>query len=398
MDRQNLMQQAQNHICQTYNRYNLAIARGSGCYLWDQEGRQYLDFVAGIAVCNLGHCPMEISRVMYEQAQRLVHVSNLYYTEPQVRLAEALTGSCFADKVFFCNSGAEANEAAIKLARKYSRKGYGPGRYSIITMKNSFHGRTLATLSATGQQKIQEGFEPLVDGFRYVEFDSVDAVAEAIDKTVCAVLVEPIQGEGGVRVPQGKYLAGLRELCTRHDLLLIYDEIQVGMGRTGKLFSHQYEGVTPDIMTLAKALANGMPIGAMLTIDKVAEAFGPGSHASTFGGTPLVTAVALEVFRQISAASFLEKVRSVGEYFQERLLALKEKYFFIKEVRGRGLIWAIELDFPGSEVVGQCQERGVLINCTAEKVLRFLPPLIATSTEVDRLIETLESVFRKKGK
>jgi acetylornithine/N-succinyldiaminopimelate aminotransferase len=398
MDRQNLIQQSQNHICQTYNRFNLAIARGSGCYLWDQEGRQYLDFVAGIAVCNLGHCPMEISRVMYEQAQQLVHVSNLYYTKPQVRLAESLTGSCFADKVFFCNSGAEANEAAIKLARKYSRKGYGPGRYGIITMKNSFHGRTLATLSATGQKKIQEGFEPLVDGFRYVEFDSVDTVAEAIDKTVCAVLVEPIQGEGGVRVPHGGYLEGLRELCTRHDLLLIYDEIQVGMGRTGKLFSHQHEGVTPDIMTLAKALANGMPIGAMLTTDKVAEAFGPGSHASTFGGTPLVTAVAQEVFRQISAAPFLEQVRSVGGYFKQRLLALGEKYSFIKEVRGRGLILGIELDFPGSEVVAQCMERGVLINCTAERVLRFLPPLIVTSTEVDRLIETLDSVFREKGR
>jgi acetylornithine/N-succinyldiaminopimelate aminotransferase len=398
MDSQNLMQQAQNHICQTYNRYNLAIARGSGCYLWDQEGRRYLDFVAGIAVCNLGHCPMDIAQVMYAQAQQLVHVSNLYYTEPQVRLAEALTSSCFADKVFFGNSGAEANEAAIKLARKYSRMGYGPGRYGIITMKNSFHGRTLATLSATGQQKIQEGFEPLVDGFRYVEFDSLDAVSEAIDQTVCAVLVEPIQGEGGVRVPHRTYLEGLRELCTRHDLLLIYDEIQVGMGRTGKLFSHQHEGVTPDIMTLAKALANGMPIGAMLTTDKVAEAFSPGSHASTFGGTPLVTAVALEVFRQISSASFLEGVQKVGEYFQQRLLAIKEKYAFIREVRGRGLILGIELDFPGGEVVAQCQERGVLINCTAEKVLRFLPPLIVTSTEVDRLIDTLENVLREKGK
>ena len=396
MDSQKLMEQSRNHICQTYNRYNLALARGSGCYLWDQEGRQYLDFLAGIAVCNLGHCPREIAQVMYEQAQQLVHVSNLYYTEPQVRLAEALTESCFADKVFFCNSGAEANEAAIKLARKYSRKGYGPGRYGIITMKDSFHGRTLATLSATGQQKIQEGFEPLVDGFRYVEFDNLDAVAKAIDKTVCAVLVEPIQGEGGVRVPDSKYLQGLRELCASHDLLLIYDEIQVGMGRTGKLFSHQHEGVNPDIMTLAKALANGMPIGAMLTTDKVAEAFSPGSHASTFGGTPLVTAVALEVFRQISAASFLEQVRRVGEYFQQRLLALGEKYPFIKEVRGRGLILGIELDFPGSEIVGQCQDRGVLINCTAEKVLRFLPPLIVTSTEVDRFVETLESVFRDK--
>jgi acetylornithine/N-succinyldiaminopimelate aminotransferase len=396
MDSQNLMQQSQNYLCQTYNRYNLAIARGSGCYLYDQEERPYLDFVAGIAVCNLGHCPMEIARVMYEQAQQLVHVSNLYYTEPQVRLAEALTGSCFADKVFFCNSGAEANEAAIKLARKYSRTNYGPGRYGIITMKNSFHGRTLATLSATGQQKIQEGFEPLVDGFRYVEFDRVEAVAEAIDKTVCAVLVEPIQGEGGVRVPSREYLEGLRELCTTHDLLLIYDEIQVGMGRTGKLFSHQYEGATPDIMTLAKALANGMPIGAMLTTDRVAKAFSPGSHASTFGGTPLVTAVASEVFRKISAPAFLEEVRRVGEYFKQHLLDLKERYPVIREVRGRGLILGIELDFPGSEAVAKCQERGVLINCTAERVLRFLPPLIVTTHEVDLLIETLESVFSEK--
>jgi acetylornithine aminotransferase len=398
MDSQNLMQQSQNHICHTYNRYNLAIARGRGCYLYDPEGRKYLDFVAGIAVCNLGHCPMELARVMYEQAQQLVHVSNLYYTEPQVRLAEALTSSCFADKVFFCNSGAEANEAAIKLARKYSRISYGPGRYSIITMKNSFHGRTMATLSATGQQKIQEGFEPLVDGFRYVEFDRIDSVAEAIDKTVCAILVEPIQGEGGVRLPNRKYLHGLRELCTTHDLLLIYDEIQVGMGRTGKLFSHQYEGVSPDIMTLAKALANGMPIGAMLTTDEVAKAFSPGSHASTFGGTPLVTAVALEVFRQISAPSFLEEVRKVGEYFKQRLLDLKDRYPFIREVRGRGLILGIELDFPGTEVVAKCQEKGVLINCTAEKVLRFLPPLIVTTKEVDLLIENLEIVFTEKGK
>ncbi|MEJ2428563.1 MAG: aspartate aminotransferase family protein [Deltaproteobacteria bacterium] len=396
MDSQNLRQRSQNYLCQTYNRYNLAIARGSGCYLYDQEGRQYLDFVAGIAVCNLGHCPMEIARVMYEQAQQLVHVSNLYYTEPQVRLAEALAGSCFADKAFFCNSGAEANEAAIKLARKYSRINYGPGRYSIITMKNSFHGRTLATLSATGQQKIQEGFEPLVDGFRFVEFDRVETVAEAIDKTVCAILVEPIQGEGGVRVPSRKYLDGLRELCATHDLLLIYDEIQVGMGRTGKLFSHQHEGVTPDIMTLAKALANGLPIGAMVTTDRVAKAFSPGSHASTFGGTPLVTAVALEVFRKISAPAFLEEVRRVGEYFKEHLLGLKDRYPFIREVRGRGLILGIELDFPGSEVVAKCQERGVLINCTAERVLRFLPPLIVTTEEVDLLIDTLGSVFSEK--
>jgi len=395
MEAQELIQQSHMHICRTYNRLNLVISRGNGCYLWDQDGKQYLDFVAGIAVCNLGHCPEDLARVLYEQAQLLVHVSNLYYTEPQVKLASALTDSCFANKAFFCNSGAEANEAAIKLARKHSREQYGPGRYGVVTMKNSFHGRTLATLSATGQQKVQEGFEPLVDGFHHVDFDSVDAVAEAIDETVCAVLVEPIQGEGGVQVPDMNYLAGLRELCTKHDLLLIYDEIQVGMGRTGKLFSHQHEGVAPDIMTLAKALANGMPIGAMLTTDEIAEAFTPGSHASTFGGTPLVTAVAREVFQRIRAEPFLDEVRTVGEYFKSQLLGLQEKYPFILNVRGRGLILGMELDFPGNDIVIQCQEQGALINCTAEKVLRFLPPLIVTSTEVDRLIEILDALFAK---
>ena len=393
METKELMKESRAHICQTYNRFNLAILSGSGCNLWDQEGRQYLDFVAGIAVCNLGHCPPELARVLYEQAQQLVHVSNLYYTEPQAKLAGDLTSVCFADKVFFGNSGAEANEAAIKLARKYSWQRYGPGRYGIITMKDSFHGRTLATLSATGQLKVQEGFEPLVDGFRYVDFDDLDAVAEAIDETICAVLVEPIQGEGGVRIPKANYLAGLRELCSKHDLLLIYDEIQVGMGRTGRLFSHQHEGVAPDIMTLAKALANGVPIGAMLASSEVAEAFTPGSHASTFGGTPLVTAVAIEVLRQISRQSFLDRVQVVGDYFREQLLSLHQKYSFVREVRGRGLILGMELDFPGGEIVIQCQERGVLINCTAEKVLRFLPPLIVTSEEVDRLIETLDAVF-----
>jgi acetylornithine aminotransferase len=395
METADLMNESQNHICQTYNRLNLVLSRGSGCYVWDKEGCEYLDFVAGIAVCNLGHCPPELTRVLCDQARQLVHVSNLYYTEPQVALAKALTSSCFAERVFFCNSGAEANEAAIKLARKYSRKRYGPGRHSIITMKNFFHGRTLATLSATGQPKVQEGFEPLVDGFQYVNFDSLESVAEAIDDTICAVLVEPIQGEGGVRVPEPDYLGGLRELCTENDILLIYDEIQVGMGRTGMLFSHQHEGVAPDIMTLAKALANGMPIGVMLTTDEVGEAFTPGSHASTFGGTPLVTAVAHETLLRINRDSFLERVRSSGAYCKEQLSAVRNQYPFIREVRGRGLICGMELEFPGSDIVLQCQERGVLINCAAEKVLRFLPPLIVTSKEIDRLVETLDAVFAR---
>jgi acetylornithine aminotransferase len=394
MESQDLMRRSQINICSTYNRFNIVLTRGSGCHVWDSEGREYLDFVAGIAVCNLGHSPPDLARVLYEQAQKLVHVSNLYYTEPQAELAEALANICFADKAFFCNSGAEANEAAIKLARRYSRNVHGPGRHYIISMKNSFHGRTLATLSATGQEKIQEGFEPLVDGFRYVDFNSLEAVAEAIDETTCGVLVEPIQGEGGVHVPDPDYLAGLRQLCSKHDLLLIYDEIQVGMGRTGKLFSHLHEGVAPDIMTLAKALANGIPMGAMLTTNTTASAFTPGSHASTFGGTPLVSTVAGEVLRQISQVSFLDRVSRVGEYFKSELQALHQRYSFIREIRGRGLILGMELDFPGNEIVQACQERGLLINCTAEKVLRFIPPLIVTPGEVDQLIETLDSILK----
>jgi len=382
------------NICQTYARHDLVLVRGSGCRLWDADGREYLDFVGGIAVCNLGHCPDGLAEVLYRQARHLVHVSNLYYTEPQVRLAELLTGSSFADKVFFCNSGAEANEAAIKLARKYSRERHGAGRYGIITMKASFHGRTMATLSATGQEKVHHGFEPLVDGFHYVEFDNVDAVAAAVDGTICAVLVEPIQGEGGVRIPGPDYLARLRRLCSERDLLLIYDEVQVGMGRTGALFAHEHEGVGPDIMTLAKALGNGLPIGAMLTTNHVAEAFTPGSHASTFGGTPLVTAVACEVLKRISDPTFLERVLTVGAYFKERLQALQAKHpRLVHDVRGRGLIVGMELKVPGKDVVRRCQELGFLINCTVDTVLRFVPPLIVSEAEIERLIRALDTAF-----
>jgi len=394
MDGSQVKQTAQTNICQTYARHDLVLVRGSGCRLWDADGREYLDFVGGIAVCNLGHCPDDLAEVLYRQARQLVHVSNLYYTEPQVRLAELLTGSSFADKVFFCNSGAEANEAAIKLARKYSRERHGAGRYGIITMQGSFHGRTMATLSATGQEKVHHGFEPLVDGFRYVEFDNVDAVAAVVDGTICAVLVEPIQGEGGVRIPGPGYLARLRRLCSERDLLLIYDEVQVGMGRTGALFAHQHEGVAPDIMTLAKALGNGLPIGAMLTTTHVAEAFTVGSHASTFGGTPLVTAVACEVLKRINEPTFLERVRTVGAYFKERLQALQTKYpRLVREVRGRGLIVGMELEIPGKDVVRRCQELGFLINCTVDKVLRFVPPLVVNEAEIDRLIQALDAAL-----
>jgi acetylornithine/N-succinyldiaminopimelate aminotransferase len=390
---ENVKEACQAHICGTYTRLPVVFTRGRGCRLWDENGKEYLDFLAGIAVCNLGHCHPEVTRAICEQADTLVHVSNLFYTRPQVELAAQLTRLSFADKVFFSNSGAEANEAAIKLARKYSSDRHGKGRFHIIAMKESFHGRTLATLSATGQEKVHKGFEPLVEGFTFVDFQSLSAVEAAVTDKTCAVIVEPIQAEGGINIPNPGYLAGLRDFCSKHDLLLIFDEVQVGMGRTGTLFAYEQEGISPDIMTLAKALGNGLPIGAMLATDKAASAFGPGSHASTFGGTPLVAAAAGRVLQLISEPSFLEHVREVGSYFQERLRALQGKHPVIREVRGRGLIIAADLAQPGQKVVERCLEKGAVINCTHDTVLRFVPPLIVGKQEIDQLIGILDEVL-----
>lgn len=383
-------------ICSTYARLPVVFVRGEGCRLWDDDGREYLDFLAGIAVCNLGHSHPEVAETLYEQAKTLVHVSNLFFTEPQVKLAAELTRLSFADKVFFSNSGAEANEAAIKLARKYSKDRHGDGRFHIITMRDSFHGRTLATLSATGQEKVHKGFEPLVEGFTFVEFNSLDAVAAAVTEKTCAVMLEPIQGEGGVNLPQPGYLRELKALCRRHDLLLILDEVQTGMGRTGTLFAHEQEGVTPDIMTLAKALGNGLPIGAMLATDEAAQAFTAGTHATTFGGSPLVTAVAGKVLRLLSQPSLPTKVQELGRYFRQRLRELQSRYPIITEVRGRGLMIGLELAVPGQKLVEACLRRGAIINCTHDTVLRFLPPLIVDTTQIDRLIEILDEVLKEE--
>lgn len=385
------------HICTTYARLPVTFVRGRGCRLWDDQGREYLDCLAGIAVCNLGHCPPELTKVLCEQADTLVHVSNLFYTEPQARLAAELTRLSFADKVFFCNSGAEANEAAIKLARKHSWDRHGPGRFHVVTMKESFHGRTLATLSATGQTKVHKGFEPLVEGFTFVDFNSVEAVEAAITDRTCAVMVEPIQAEGGVNMPSSGYLRELKALCRERDVLLIFDEVQVGMGRTGSLFAHEQEDVTPDIMTLAKALGNGLPVGAMLAAKGAADAFVPGSHASTFGGTPLVASVALKVLETIANPEFLEHVRSVGGYLAGRLEELKARHGIVREVRGRGLILGLDLDRPAQHLVEKCLERGVVINCTHETVLRFVPPLVISREEVDGLITVLDQVLGEES-
>ena len=393
---ENVQQACQEHIFSTYARLPVVFVRGRGVRLWDESGKEYLDFLAGIAVCGLGHCHPEVTRVLSQQADTLVHVSNLFYTCPQVQLAAELTRLSFADKVFFSNSGAEANEAALKLARKYSKDRHGAGRFHVISMKDSFHGRTLATLSATGQEKVHKGFEPLVGGFTFVDFNSLEAVEKAITDRTCAVLVEPIQGEGGINFPAPAYLRELKALCRQYDLLLIFDEVQVGMGRTGTLFAHEQEGVTPDIMTLAKALGNGLPIGAMLATNEAAQAFVPGSHATTFGGTPLVTAVASKVLELISAPAFLERVREIGGYFKERLEELKGRHGLVREVRGRGLLIGVELTIPGAKIVEKCLERGFVINCTHDTVLRFAPPLIVEKDEIDQLIQVLDEVLREE--
>jgi len=387
------MSLADKYMFKTYARFPLTLVRGDGCRVWDEDGKEYLDFVGGIAVCALGHSSPIVSKALEHQSKELVHVSNLYYTRPQTELARLLVENSFADRVFFCNSGAEANEAAIKLARRYANEKFGPQRHLIISMEDSFHGRTMATLSATGQEKIKAGYNPLLEGFTFVPFNDLERLDQALDESVCAVMLEPIQGEGGVVLPDADYLKGVKALCQDREALLIFDEVQVGMGRTGKLFAHEHYGITPDIMTLAKALGNGLPIGAMLAIEELSNAFGAGSHATTFGGTPLVTAVSKAVVTSLLEDGWIDHCRVVGDYFKERLEELAKKYDFIKEVRGQGLILGVEMTRPGYSVVKAMMEKGFLINCTQEKVLRFIPPLIVEKEEIDLLVETLENVL-----
>ena len=388
---------AERFMFQTYKRIPITLVRGDGCRVWDENGKEYLDFVGGIAVCALGHSSPVVSTAICEQSKKLVHVSNLYYTQPQTELAQILVENSFADRVFFSNSGAEANEAAIKLARHYSRDHYGPNRYVILTMENSFHGRTMATLSATGQEKIRKGFDPVLEGFRYVPFNNLRGLEAAIDGSVCAVMLEPIQGEGGIVVPDSDYLKGVRQICDTHNLLLILDEIQVGMGRTGNLFAYQHFGITPDIVTLAKALGNGLPIGAMLAREELKDSLGPGTHATTFGGSPLITSGALALVKSLLNDGWIDHARDTGEYFKKGLHELQRKYSHIQEVRGLGLILGLALDREGSEIVDTCADKGFLINCVQERVLRFVPPLIVCENEIDRLINCLDEIFATQG-
>lgn len=390
---QEIIKKADQVIAKTYKRFPIVIAKGKGCTLWDTQGKKYTDFVAGIAVCNLGHAHPGVSKALSKQADTLFHVSNLYYTIPQVELASRLTENSFADRVFFCNSGAEANEAAIKLSRKYFKEKGERGRYRIISMEHSFHGRTMATLSATGQDKIKQGFEPVLEGFDYVPFNDISSLRSKIGPSTCAVLIEPIQGEGGVRCPDPEYLKAVRQTCDEAGILLIFDEIQTGIGRTGKLFAYEHFGIAPDIMTLAKALANGLPIGAMLAREEVADAFGPGSHASTFGGTPVVTAASLEVVRVLSEENIIDHCKNIGVYFRERLSWLKDRHELIEDVRGMGLLLGMKLSMEGDKIVALCMEKGFLINCIQGNILRFIPPLIIEKQEIDALVACLDEVM-----
>ncbi len=380
-------------LFETYGKRPLTLVRGEGCRVWDDAGREYLDFVGGIAVCALGHSAPLVTKTLEEQSRTLVHVSNLYYTVPQVELANLLVQHSFADRVFFCNSGAEANEAAIKLSRRYAQESMGPGRHHIVCMDNSFHGRTMATLSATGQEKIRKGYDPLLEGFRFVPFNDLEALEKAVDESTCAVMLEPIQGEGGVVLPVEGYLQGVEALCRERGVLMVLDEVQVGMGRTGRLFAHEHFGISPDIVTLAKALGNGLPIGAMLSTEALSGAFAPGSHATTFGGTPLVTAVAKAVLTSMLEDGWIENARRMGDHFKAELERLARKHACISDVRGLGLILGVELDRPGAQAVEACLKEGVLLNCTHENVLRFLPPLTVTAEEIDTVVRTLDRVL-----
>jgi len=381
-------------IIGTYARYPAAMVKGSGCLLTDADGKEYLDFMAGIAVCALGHSHPRITEAICRQAAELVHVSNLYYTAPQIELAELITGNSFGEKIFLCNSGAEANEAAIKLARIHS----GAGRYKIISLSGSFHGRTLATVAATGQPKFHKGFEPLPEGFLHAPFGDLEELEKMIDSSTCAILCEPLQGEGGVRPLAKEYLRGIRALCDRHGLLLIFDEIQTGVGRTGTLFAYEQLGIVPDILTMAKALANGLPIGAMMTSARIAETFVPGTHASTFGGNPVASAAAVATLKIILEDGFLAGVQQKGAYFQAELGKLAERFpAMISSARGMGLLVGAVLTeqgvVHGAEIVNKMFARGFLMNFAGNVVLRFVPPLVVTRAEIDRLIAALAEVL-----
>ncbi|MFZ0035618.1 MAG: aspartate aminotransferase family protein [Sedimentisphaerales bacterium] len=377
------------YVIGNYSRLRRVIVKGEGCYCFDADGNKILDMFPGWAVSGIGHCHPKVVAAVRKQAGELLHVDNTFYTEQQGRLAQMLSERAFGGKSFFCNSGAEANEAALKLARLYA----GGGKYKFITAEGSFHGRTFATVTATAQPKYHEGFLPLLPGFVYVPFNDIKALESAFSDEVAAVMVEPIQGEGGINVATKEYLQAIRRLCDENGAVMILDEVQTGMGRTGKWFAYQHFDVEPDIITLAKALGGGVAIGAMMAKEEMAAKLVPGKHASTFGGNALACAAAIAVIEAIEEDNLLENAVELGRYAKEKLNELKQKHFIIDHVRGIGLMIGVQLKASGKEIVNKCLEKGLRINCTNESVLRFMPAMIVTKEQIDEAINILDGVL-----
>jgi predicted acetylornithine/succinylornithine family transaminase len=393
MDARKIIRLYYDYVLPCYNKFPLVLERGRGTRVWDAHGDEYLDFFPGWAVSGIGHCHRRVSEAIKHQAEKLIHVSNNYYHEQQALLAEEIIRHSFSGKVFFCNSGAEANEAAFKLARKFGH----PSRHEIITMERSFHGRTLAAIAATGQPKFREGFEPVTPGFLTVPFNDWPALEKAVSVKTAAILLEPIQGEGGVRVADQTYLSSLRRLCTDRKILLILDEVQTGMGRTGRMFCYKNFGIEPDVMTLAKSLGGGFPIGAMVARKEIADLLQPGTHATTFGGSPLACAAALATFEAITKEKLLNNTVIAGSHLFKRLNDLKKKHSLIRDVRGMGLMAGVELTVDGRGVYEECLKKRLLINNTQGNVLRLMPPLVVKEKEIDRAVQILDEVLVKES-
>ena len=392
-DTQGIINLCNTYVLNTYTRTPVVFVKGKGSYLWDEEGKRYLDFFPGWAVSGIGHCHKRVVNAVSRQLKEIIHVSNNYYSKPQSQLAERLSKNSFGGRVFFCNSGAEANEAAIKLARAYGSE---EGRYKIITMDKSFHGRTLATLTATGQDKVKKGFAPLPEGFEHVPFNDINALKEAIDDITVAVMIEPIQGEGGINIADNDYMKELRTLCNAKDILLIFDEVQSGMGRSGKLFAYQHYDILPDAMTLAKSLGGGLPIGAMVVADKFVDCLKPGMHASTFGGSPIVSAAANAVLDAIEKDRLLENANRMGDYFLKQLNRLKRRHpKIINNIKHKALMIGIELNIEGKDIVDRCFKRGLLINCTQVNILRIMPSIAVKRSEINKAVKILSEVIAK---
>lgn len=377
----------------TYKQLPIVLVKGEGNYVYDAEGKKYLDFVAGIATNALGYSYEPLKEAIQEQVNQLTHCSNLYFNEPSIEAAEYLVKLSGLDKVFFCNSGAEANEAALKLAKRYINLYVDPNKSTIVTMKNSFHGRTIATVSATGQTKYHDGFAPLFEGIKYTAFNDLEALEEAIDDQTAILMIEPIQGEGGIRPSEKAFLQKARQICDEKKVVLIFDEVQCGIGRTGKAFAYEHFGVQPDIVSLAKGLGAGFAVGAIVANEKVAKGFEPGSHASTFGGNPIATTAAKVILKALDDGPLLDHVTYVGGHLSKGLLALKDKYDLVVDVRGLGLMMAIELSKPVGEIIGQAMDRGLLLINSGTHVVRFVPPLTISAEEIDDMLTILDSIL-----